>query len=287
MKINEAIDECEIALKRYPDNWQAMLLLYDLYIRKRDFEHSRQYVEQIAEKHGQDPYRMEYYYRGLANLADWSGKFRTSLNYRFQALKQAQLTGDSAIISNAFETIASHYNRYGVLDSALHYIREAYRWAIPVQRLNLAIRLVNFDPGTADEARPIFKKAVDDFKSRMPSELWPLAQLVEQRFEAYCAFDTNAIIASYEKVAQEQGEEASATLVREAAKLRVFSGRHESTSGYYYPYVHYLLGIANEGLGNTREAIKHYEEMLHYWSNPQIELKEIRDARSRLAKLTS
>jgi tetratricopeptide (TPR) repeat protein len=302
MKINEAISECEIALKRFPDNSQAMFDLYRLYIRKRDFEHSRRYVEQVAEKHGQDPYRMTDYYHSLANLADWSGRFRTSLDYRFQALKQAQLTGDSTIISDAFETIAIYYNRYGVLDSSVHYIREAYRWANPFQRLHYVIQLVNFDPNTADEARPIFKEALDDFKSRMPSEIWPLAQVAEQLFEAYCAFDTNAIIAANEKLAQEQGEEASGTLVREAANLRVLSGqyetgkgilqqfvsgRHESTSGYHYPYAQYLLGIANEGLGNTREAIRNYEEMLKYWSKPEIELKEIKDARARLAKLRS
>ncbi|MFQ6008211.1 MAG: tetratricopeptide repeat protein, partial [Candidatus Zixiibacteriota bacterium] len=301
MKINEAINECEIVLSRFPDNSQAIFELCELFIRKRNFEQSRKYVEQIAEKHGQDPYHMGSYYRCLANLADWSGKFRTSLDYRFQVLKQAQLTGDSTIISNEFETIADYYNRFGFLDSALHYSREAYRWANPFQRLDHAIQLVAFDAGTADEARPIFKKALDDFKSRIPSEVWPLAQAVEKLFEAYCAFDTNAIIAAYEKIAQEQDQEASGG-VREAAYLRVMSGqyetgkdilqrfvsgRHETTSGYYYPYTQYLLGIANEGLGNTREAIRNYEEMLKYWGSPEIELKEIKDARARLAKLTS
>ncbi|MCP4686233.1 MAG: tetratricopeptide repeat protein, partial [bacterium] len=65
------------------------------------------------------------------------------------------------------------------------------------------------------------------------------------------------------------------------------SGKRETTSGWYYPITHYYLGKAHEVLGNTDEAIAAYQEMLRYWSDSDIELDEIKDARERLARLVS
>jgi len=300
-KLDEAIDECQDLLSRFPDNPDAFLRLSNLYIRKRDFEQSHQYLDRFADRYRHDPYRMEDYYHARANLANWSGKFRSSLDLRFQAMEQAKQTGDSAIIFNALEGISIYYERYGLPDSALFYSRQAYRWANPFQGLDHPIRLVSIDYKTEPEARPIFKESLDEFKSRMPSQLRPLADLVEQLFEACCQLDTAAMIEATEELAKQQQQEGGGN-VRLAGYLRVLSGqyesgieilqrfvsgRHELTSGFHYPYIRYLLGIANEGLGNTEEAIQNYEEMLRYWGNPEIELKEIKDARARLAKLTS
>jgi len=301
MKLDDAIDEYTDALSRFPDNPQALRGLSSLYIRKRDFESSRQYLEKFAQRYHNDPYRMEDYYHAHANLANWSGKFRSSLDLRFRALEQAKLTGDSSIIFNALHAISSHYERYDLPDSALFYAREAHRWASPLERLTYPLRLVTIDHNTEAEARPVFKKSLDEFKSRMPSQMWPLLNLVEQLFEAYCQLDTAAIIEAREELAEQQQQEGGGN-VRLAGYLRVLSGqyesgneilqkfvsgRYETTSGFHYPYILYLLGVANEGLGNTEEAIQNYEEMLQYWGNPEIELKEIKDARARLAKLTS
>jgi len=300
-KLDEAIDECQNLLSRFPDNPEALFRLSNLHIRKRDFERSRQYLEQYSERYRDDPYRMEDYYHSRANLSNWSGKFRTSLNLRFDALEQAKLTGDSTIIFNALEVISIYYEKYGLPDSALLYSWQAYRWANPFQRLDHPIRLVSIDYKTEPEARPIFKESLDEFKSRMPSQLWALIDLVEQLFEACCQLDTAAMIEVSEELAKQQQQEGGGN-VRLAGYLRVLSGqyesgieilqrfvsgRHEMTSGFHYPYIRYLLGIANEGLGNTEEAVQNYEEMLQYWGSPEIELKEIKDARARLAKLTS
>ncbi len=302
-RIDDAISQCKEALTRFPDNAEALFELSSLYIRNRDFEQSRQYLEEVANKYSGDPYRMEDYYRSLANLAGWSGRFKTSLNFRHQALEQARLTGDSTLVSHALGNLSIYYDRYGMPDSALFYSREAYRWGSPFQRLDHPLTLVSINPNTKAEARPLFKEALEDFRMRTPAEIWPLAATIEQLFEGYCRSDTVLLIKAYDKLAEQQGEtEGRGSNRREAGNLKVLSGQYESgkealealisggyetTSGFHYPYTLYLLGIANEGLGNTEKAIQSYEEMLEYWGNPEIELKEIKDARSRLAKLTS
>ena len=62
-------------------------------------------------------------------------------------------------------------------------------------------------------------------------------------------------------------------------------GEDALTGGYSYPEALYLVGMCNEGLGNTAEAIANFAEMLSYWGEPELELKEIKDARQRLARL--
>ncbi|MFH1372574.1 MAG: protein kinase [bacterium] len=299
-KVDDAIEAYEEALSRFPANSTAIFRLGSLYIRKRDFDRSRSYLDQIASHYGDDPFRMRSYYLGLANLANWSGKFRTGIDHSYQALEQAHLTGDSAIIANVLSSIATNYQNLDFSDSALAYARRSHELAAPLNRLNYPIMVSDIDPVLAKDMRPLFDSLLEDFKARMPSELWSLADLVKQMFEAVIRFDTAAIIATSDELCEQQpnGTEAQ---YREAAILRVLtgdyedgrdrllrflSGRWELTSGFRYPLTLYFLGIASEGLGEDKEAAGYYREMLEYWGDPEIELKEIKDARSRLARLT-
>ncbi|HOZ08670.1 MAG TPA: hypothetical protein PKW75_10325, partial [candidate division Zixibacteria bacterium] len=69
--------------------------------------------------------------------------------------------------------------------------------------------------------------------------------------------------------------------------VRSLSGKDEVASGATYPYFLYLVGVAEQELGDTKSAIARFEEMLRYWGKPDIETKEIADARRRLAALRS
>jgi len=60
-----------------------------------------------------------------------------------------------------------------------------------------------------------------------------------------------------------------------------------TSSGFTYPYCLYHYGLANEGLGNKKEAIKNYTEMLKYWGSADRQLDEIVNARERLTRLTT
>ncbi|HWR83178.1 MAG TPA: protein kinase [Candidatus Deferrimicrobium sp.] len=298
-RMDEAFTAFQDALAQFPDNDEALLGLSDLYIRRRSFDESRKLLEQLAQAHGDDPYRMANYYRRMANLSYWSGQFKQGLAYRQRVFEQSRKTGDSTLVNNALRTLAESYEWFNMRDSSLYYSSKAYKWANPFQRLSYPIHMVAVNSGNEAEARPIFKESLTDFRSRMPKQLWPLADALELIFEAHCRTDTAALISALEQLAQAQNEEAGAN-VREAGYLKVLSGqyesgrqtlmkfvtgRHELTSGFEYPYSLYLLGVANEGLGNTAEAVRNYEEMLGYWRKPDIELKEIKDALARLARL--
>jgi tetratricopeptide (TPR) repeat protein len=300
-KFDEAIEECGHIVAGFPDNSEVLFKLSDLFIRKRDFGQAQHYLYLVAERFKDDPYAMHDYYDRLANLANWKGQFQTGLKHRFHQLEQARLTGDSAYISGAYDVISIYYKRFGFPDSAIVYSREAYPWSNPFQRVDHGISMVSIDHSTEPEARPLFKEALEDFKYRIPANMRQIAVYIEELFDAYCQHDTAAIIAAYENLAKEQNQPTGGSM-REAGYLKVLFGRYEegiqslqkyvsggdeTMSGFHYPYTLYVLGIANEGLGNTEEAVRYYEEMLQYWGNPEIVLKEIQDARSRLAKLTS
>lgn len=55
----------------------------------------------------------------------------------------------------------------------------------------------------------------------------------------------------------------------------------------YNSLLHYYLGRANEGIGNTKEAIKNYETFLDIWEKADPEIKELIDGRKRSAMLKS
>ncbi len=56
---------------------------------------------------------------------------------------------------------------------------------------------------------------------------------------------------------------------------------------YFYPRTLYLLGVVNEALGNSKEAMKAYQNFLYIWKEADSDIPELIDAKMRLAKLTT
>lgn len=132
--------------------------------------------------------------------------------------------------------------------------------------------------------------------------MWPTIEKLEIMFEAYCRADTSAMIKAIEGLNEVVQVDQRSSNNRSIAILKILTGDFkggkdildqfvfggmQSTSGFRTPWLLYFMGVANEGLGNTEEAIKNYEEVLSYWGNPEIEIREIKDLKKRLAKLTS
>ncbi|MCP4569628.1 MAG: protein kinase [FCB group bacterium] len=296
-----AIREYENLLKLRPGDENALLRIGQIHIRLRYFDKSREYVEKVKDFHADDPYIMDDYYNALANLEMWNGQFRKSLDYRHQAIEQYLLSGDSLLIASGYETIGSFFRRFNMDDSCLYYSRLGHEWAQTFQNIGYPLTLIEVDPTSEATARPIFDKALEIFRTRMPTDMWPLLDAVQNLFDSYIAYDTTTMIASFEKISESNMGSRDGTL-RTIAFLYTLTGRYQdaleilpqfvsgeriTSNGFTYPYVLYHIGLAHEGLGHTEEAIISYREMLKYWDNPDIVTKEIKDARERLSRLTS
>ncbi len=301
-KYNEAIAETEVAMELFPNETKGLNRLSNLYIRKRNFEMADKYLDKYHKTIEDNPYLMVTFYFNKANLSSWKGKFNSAKDFYYKAVDEALITNDSAYISGAYRSLSSYYDRLNNLDSALYFDELSYNWTSQFKGLNYAISVIESDHTQCERVRPLLEKSMVEFKETTPSSLWPLIDKLKQAFEAYCLADTNAIIIALE----EQNEVVQLSQrdqnIREIGELKIMTGSFQegkdlledyvygdkqSTSGFRIIRHMYIIGIANEGLGNTHDAIANYEEVLKYWSNPDIEIMELKDLKIRLANLTS
>jgi len=301
-KYDEAIAENEVALELFPNEAKGLNRLSNLYIRKRNFKMADKYLEKFHKTVEDDHYSMVTYYFRRANLDSWRGKFNKAKDSYFNAIEEAYKTNDSNYISGAYRSLSSFYDRLHNIDSSLYYDELSYKWSKQFGGLNYAISVIECDHTQCEKVRPILKESIVEFKKSTPSSLWPLVDKLELSFEAYCRADTADLI----KALEEQNEVVQVSQrdenIREIGILKILTGdfrvgkdmlddfvfgNKQSTSGFRNPLLLYYTGIANEGLGDTEEAVKNYEEVLNYWDKPDIEIREIKDLKSRLAKLTS
>jgi len=300
-KYDDAIQMQEKLLEIFPDDADAFETLSDLHIRNREFDKARQWADRIKEKYGDDSYRMFTYYISLANLENWNGRFLKSKEYRLLGLNEALETRDSAYITAAYNNVSGHLFRMGYADSSMHYARKGFKWASDVQKLNFPLSIVSKFPNMADIVRPVFAKALESFKARIPSEYWAVTDAATKIFNARCDADTAAIIKGLEELADLQplsstdGRRTMAYLMIETGRFdeglgllqEIHTDPNESLNAYRYNSESYYLGRALEGLGNEQEAIEHYEAVLQFWGNPDLEIDRIEDTRRRLIKLTT
>jgi tetratricopeptide (TPR) repeat protein len=300
-RYDDAIQMQMKLLEIFPDDADAFEQLSDLHIQNREFDKAKLWAERMKEKYSDDPYRMFNYYLSLANLENWNGRFLRSNEYRFQALNEILKTEDSAYITAAYDAISTQLFRMGFADSSMHYARKGFKWAPDMQKLNFPLTIVSRFPHMADIVRPVFGKAVESFKARIPSEYWDLTDAVSKIFNARCDADTAMIIEGLKKMATLQPQ-SGINQRRAMAYLMVETGRFDeglgllqeihadhtqSLNAYRYNTDAYYLGRAHEGLGHQQEAIEQYEGVLRYWGSPDLEIDRVEDSRSRLVKLTT
>lgn len=299
-KLDKAIELYGEAVERFPDDPDPIASLAGAYVHKREFDTAEGLLKRMPEKFGDDPFEMRQYYNLMGNLALWRGKFKENLSWRHKALEAALATGDDNLKYSGYSTLKTFFETLDMKDSAAHYLNQAYKVAGVFQRTNFPLEQVAIDHSRADEMRTLFSREVKEFRDRLPQQLHPIADALDSLFEAYADADTVAIIRSHRllKAAQPQqtGNDFAAAVFmiksgqyKEALPLITpwVEGEERSNSGWSYPMALYYLGIANQELGNKKAAVRHFEEMLRYWATPDVEIKEIVDARSRLARLTS
>jgi tetratricopeptide (TPR) repeat protein len=218
-----------------------------------------------------------------------------------EAAKESKALGDSAQTWAAYSRIANRYEYLEMPDSTLYYSAEAFKWANMFQGFDYYFNTVKLDPSSVEKLKPEFAEALVDFRSRLPEELWGLADEIDKSFNALCVFDTAAIIEAHQAMLEKYAQNSSEN--REiVGMLLVLTGRYEEGKRYlnevvqgryltdqarYYIRARYYLGVADEALGNTEAAITAYREVLEYWGDADIQIELITDTRERLARLTS
>ncbi len=300
-KREQAEKEFASLLARQPNNKEALSSLIRLAIYRRDFARAEELTERFKDLDPGNLYNLVDYYDQMAALCYWKGQFRAALKQYELEVGVAEQLNDSNILSSTLQTAASGYLNAGLTDSGLSIYRRAYQYRTANMFSNYALVLVDSDHSKVDEARKFFRQDIADFKSRIPSELWGLTDGLEKVFEGLATLDSNLLLDGYRDLvrSQQQGQngndrEMSYLLIKlgkyqEGIDIlkRFVSGEEESSGGYSYPMALYYLGLGYEGIGNKPEAIRNLTEMLKYWGNADIQIDEIKDAKARLAKLTS
>jgi len=297
-----AAQEYLLMSEAFPRLAAPWMNLSTLAIRQRDFEGAGRFLDEYRGRTGKDPYGLYEYEMQLSGLEQWRGQFRSARDHMRAALDYARQTKDSNYVRSAYNTLFSFYRRLHMDDSALWCARQTEPWSTGIVRLNVAMNYAEAAPADCGRARAFLEEGTAAFKQRVPSGLWPVAEAVGEAFDGYCAGDTAAVIAALLKLSSAQQPGQGEGNRREAGVLQVLtghyregrdilvrslSGKDEVASGATYPYFLYLVGVAEQELGDTKSAIARFEEMLRYWGKPDIETKEIADARRRLAALRS
>ena len=300
-RVDDAIEQYSQLAEKFPDDPGSLTSLCNLYVQKRDFVKARDYLDQFRKRHSDDPVHMRTYYRMLADLENWKGHFHAGIDYYHKALQQSLSINDSIRIQSDYQTIMAFYHRFKMDDSAMYYAQQSYRFASGLRRLNYPLSIVAIRPEAAAEAKPIFESAVEDFRKRLPSDMWPLTDKVSELFHSELEHDTAAMIDAYSGLIKYQtGDQLGSK--REMAELMVNSGHFKEakpvleeilaagtsgSSAYSYIESLYYLGLTNEGLGDKEKAIELYREVLSYWKDADIEVEPLAESRKHLKQLTS
>lgn len=296
----EAVAQYEKAIALDPGNIDNYSSLVTLYLRMGDIEKAEQTLPREKQSARNDPYRLISYYDDEANLHAWRGDFRSSLKSAHESVRNAEKTKDSSLIFSALQTLVQSFSRLDWKDSMKVYYAEADRYANVFQKLAYPMTLIDVDPSSEKIARQLLAERLPQFKERLPAAMWPLADALQKVFDAICAFDSVALIAAYKEIIKSQNQANTGNSLElgtilavrgefaEAKKQleQLVNGPLRSVSGNNYPIIVYYLGRAEEGLGNRQKAVECYQEMLKYWGGADIQIREIKDAKARLAKLT-
>ena len=298
-KLDDAIQTNLEVLDRFPKNTNVLENLYTQYIKKRDFKKARQYMEMLKRNHSDDNLHMSNYYFNMSNLSMWEGNLQQSLDYREQAVAEALKSKDSTLINASYNSLGRYNSFFGRKDEAIKYLKEGKKWYNSFQNFDFYLSIINIDTSYAPKFRSEFVEMLETFKSKVPSNLWSVSDKMLELYDAVAVKDSVkglAVMIEMNEISPEISSE------KEIGKLEIIFGEYqkgldrilpfvegerETSNAYRYLSLQYYVGYAYEHLGDRKEAIRRYEEVLKYWGNADIEFKLLENTKERLANLTS
>lgn len=300
-RMEDALGLAKVLHQEHPKDRRPLYRLISLSVHTRNFEEARQYAETLRDLAGDDPFVLATYYAFTNNINTWQGRFWDARAEHLALLESTKAMQDTAQVFGVLTAISDVYRNLDMIDSMEVYITEAYRWATDFGGLIYPLGLGAYFPEREPELRPIFETIMEDFRARLPREFWGTADGLEIMFEAMLVADTARMIDGIRAIIEVQADQSSENVFQlgrfliwaeeyEEAKevlSRYLDGNFRTNDAWRYQLSLYNVGRANEGLGLTADAIKNYTEFLRYWENADIQIKQIRDAKERLARLTS
>ncbi|MBD3383090.1 MAG: protein kinase [candidate division Zixibacteria bacterium] len=299
-EIDKAIEQYEKLLEIDPGNVSAYTNLHRMEVLKRDFETAGEYLERMRGQYEDEPYIMSDYYSLKADLTKWRGDFNASLDLLKNAITASEQARDSSYVSTHSMMLAGTYLLLNELDSAYKYSKQSAEWATPqFQAFSHMFMLYELGPRYHEEAEKHFDVLLRDFKRRLPEQLWPLAESLEELFKAKVAEDTAAMIKAYEKLRKIPQQDVTTSKMEHGTLLvltgnyaeglellqKVIEGNNQTTRAQSYLLSLYYAARAEEGMENYQRAIKYYEELISYTGDNIDNLRYINDADDRLEKL--
>ncbi len=298
---DEAMEMYRELHRAHPENAEVIENLIRFHLSHHEPAMARVYVEKLKATAPDDPYNLYDYYTYLTQVAYWEGKFLPPLEYGQRRIELAEATGDANLLFNAYNNMASVHLRLGHPDSVLHYGEIGDRKGSANQKLAYPVLAVSIDAGMQDKVRPMFKQAIDDFKSRVPKDFWSMVDALDGMFEGFATADTTAILTAYEDLLAQANANSSEDRFRcgelmvrfgwydKAAVLfeDLVSGENETSNGWRHILSIYWLGVIADETGDKAEAIGRFENVLALWPKVDVEVKEMQDLRERLARLQS
>ncbi|MCK4461517.1 MAG: hypothetical protein KAW46_06910, partial [candidate division Zixibacteria bacterium] len=194
---DEAVAAAHDLLIRFPQESAALNLLTTTFILQRQFDSAAYYVEERVKRSSDDPYKMITYYQRRSNLAFWSGRFKSGMDELFQSADRAIALGDSGQIWAAYNRILNRYHYLEMDDSTLYYNTKANQYADEFQRIDFYLLSATLDNSIVPSIRSEFEEGIRNLRSRLPEEMWGLADIVQNLLDALGNADTTAIISSY------------------------------------------------------------------------------------------
>ncbi len=298
-KYEKALQTLNELLAFDPDNSNAIMMSARIAILKRDFDQARNYTEKLKQYHSEDPYMMYNYAELMSDLSVWKGNFDEAFDYRHQQVEIAFDTDDSNYIQSAYSSLVMMFNLLNQDDSTLYYAEKSYEYATVFNSFNYAFSLLMIDLAYAPRAKQVFDETFQEFKSRLPENMWPFGESFKKVFYAMTEVDTAKMIEGYRELLDYpnpsevyNSRELAKLLAKqgqytEAAELleKIVSGKLEATDPRIYLTSLYYLGVCKQGMGNTEEARADFEEFLSHWGNADVEIDIVAEAKERLASM--
>jgi tetratricopeptide (TPR) repeat protein len=297
-----ALSEISQLLEIDPDNYDGIIMGARMNILRRDFDKARENLELLKKYYSDNPHIMNDYEDLQINLEVWEGDFLDAIDHYHKLIDYALKTEDRTIIQSAYSSFANYFLNFDYPDSVVKYAEKAHEYAQLFENLNYALTLVELDTSYCSEAEDVLKEVLSEFRERMPENIWPIANYLEEIFYGTCSLDTMKVIEAYDTLFNSPLNMGVASTAFALGSLMVSYGMYEeglkyldrittgdlaTSSALRYLKAVYYIGVAEQELGNYAEARKNFEEMLKYWGDPQIETDKIIDARKRMQELPS